>query len=187
MSKLLTIYGSSRRNGNTEALTQSMLKDFDSDKFTEVNLLDYHIEPIIDERHTLEGFQPVDDDYEKIEKTIIEHEGILFVTPLYWYGMSGNLKLVVDRFSQSLKSKEFDFREIMKSKKMYVIVVGGPTAHINALPLIQQFQLIARFFDMEFGGYVIGKGVKPQEVLEDEASIISVKQLGKKIKNDLMI
>ncbi|WP_339061351.1 hypothetical protein [Tepidibacillus marianensis] len=40
---------------------------------------------------------------------------------------------------------------------------------------------------MEFSGYIIGKGVKPLEVLDDEESVQSAIQLGKRIKLDLEI
>ena len=186
MEKLLVIYGSTRKKGNSESLTKKTLENIEKDYYEEIYLLDYHIKPIIDQRHSPSGFQPVDDDYEKLVKKLMGHDAVLFVTPLYWYGMSGLLKNFIDRFSQSLRSEEYDFKENMKQKKIYLLIVGGQYAPVTALPLIQQFELICQFFDMEFGGYVIGRGVKPLEVLEDEDSILSAMQLGKKIKADLI-
>ncbi len=183
--KLLVIYGSSRKNGNTEALTKTVLNQLNKSSFDEVYLLDYHIEHIVDERHAIGGFQKVDDDYELLEKELLNHDAILFATPLYWYSMSGRLKNFIDRWSQSIRNDTYDFKEMMKGKKIYVIIVGGATAPLTALPLVQQFQLISNFMGMEFVDYVIGKGVKPSEVLEDEDSVLQAKQLGKKINVDL--
>lgn len=185
--RLLAIYGSSRRNGNTEALTKVVLKQLDKASYNEIFLLDYQINSIIDERHNDTGFTLVDDDYEALIKQAITYDALLFATPLYWYGMSGRLKNFIDRWSQSLRSDKYSFKESMKGKKIYLVVVGGKASPITALPLIQQFQLIAQFMEMEFNGYVIGKGVKPLEVLDDEDSVIAAKQLGKKIKFDLTI
>lgn len=184
--KLLTIYGSSRRHGNTESLTRVVLDQLDQKDYSELFLLDHEIKPIVDERHTESGFTLVDDDYEELAKALMEHEAILFVTPLYWYGMSGRLKNFIDRWSQSIRSEDYDFKARMEGKKIYVLVVGGTLAPFTALPLIQQFQLIGQFLNMEFGGYAIGKGVKPKEVLEDKESVILAEQLGKKIKDDLL-
>lgn len=183
--KLLAFYGSSRKNGNTEALTNLILEELNIDDFSKIHLMDYNIKPIIDQRHTESGFQPVDDDYDSLINELLNHDAVLFATPLYWYGMSGHLKNFIDRWSQSIRNENYDFKELMKRKKMYVVIVGGKSAPITALPLVQQFQLISQFMDMEFGGYVIGKGVKPLDVLEDEGSIFSAEQLGKKIRSDL--
>lgn len=183
--KLLTIYGSSRRNGNSEALAKIALKELDNDQYHEIHLLDFHIEPIVDERHAPTGFKEVNDDYEVLAQQLMNHEVVLFVTPLYWYGMSGRLKNFIDRWSQSIRNESYDFKASLKGKKVFVIVTGGPASPITALPLVQQFQLITQFMDMEFVGYAIGKGVKPLEVLEDEESVLTAHQLGKRIKTTL--
>ena len=183
--QLLVIHGSSRKEGNTKDLTKVVLNSLEQDQYQELDLLDYNIQPIIDERHTEFGFTPVADDYETVIKELLQAQTILFVTPLYWFAMSGRLKNFIDRFSQSLRNADYDFKEQIKGKKAYVLVVGGEKAPLTALPLIQQFQLIFQFLGIEFAGYCIGKGVKPQEVLQSAESITAAKFLGDKIKADL--
>jgi len=182
MRKLFVVYGSSRKNGNSQALTKIALDQLNTDQYQEIFLFDYHVEPIIDQRHEPSGFDPIDDDYELLVEAMLNHEAVLFVTPLYWYGMSGRLKNFIDRFTQSMRNEKYDFKEMIKGKKVYVVITGGPAAPVTALPLVQQFQLISQFLSMDFCGYIIGKGVRPLEVLEDEDSVLAAKQLGKKIK-----
>jgi len=184
--KLLTFYASSRKNGNSESLAKKVIEQLNQEDIREIHLMDHHVEAIIDERHSEKGFSPIDDDYEELVQQIMNSEALLFATPLYWYGMSGRLKNVIERWTESLRNKNYDFKEKMKGKKMYVVIVGGTTAPITALPLVQQFQFIAQFMQMEFSGYVIGKGGKPLEVLNDEESVQAAIQLGKKIKRDLL-
>ncbi|WP_339061353.1 NAD(P)H-dependent oxidoreductase [Tepidibacillus marianensis] len=124
--KLLTIYGSSRKNGNSEVLTKKVLEQLDPEHVHEIHLLDYHVEPIIDKRHSEDGFQPVQDNYEEIAHLLMNHEAILFATPLYWYGMSGQMKNVFDRFTQSLRSTEYDFKTVMKEKKSILSLLVEP-------------------------------------------------------------
>lgn len=182
---LIVIYGSTRRNGNTENLTKVVLEQLDGISITEEFLLEYSIEPIIDQRHDVNGFDDVNDDYEDLIKKVLDHDAILFVTPLYWYGMSGRMKNFIDRWSQSIRNKSYDFKKQMNGKKVYLLIVGGTCAPVTALPLVQQFQLISQFLNMELLGYTIGRGVKPLEVLNDEGSIVGAKQLGVQIKNNL--
>ncbi|MDQ0860369.1 multimeric flavodoxin WrbA [Bacillus sp. V2I10] len=61
----------------------------------------------------------------------------MFVTPLYWYGMSGTMKDFFDLWSQALRDERFSFKENAKDKKAYVIIAGGDSPKIKALPLVQ--------------------------------------------------
>ncbi|WP_349409740.1 NAD(P)H-dependent oxidoreductase [Pseudalkalibacillus sp. SCS-8] len=177
--KVLAIHGSARPNGNTEQLTQKALEGLDA---THIHLRDYTIQPIDDLRHEPGGFQPVDDDNDKIVDMIFDHDVIVFSTPVYWYGMSGLMKDLVDRFSQNLRDERYDFKAELRKKKAYVICCGGDDPKIKALPLIQQFNYIFDFIDLEFGGYIIGKAVKPGEISEDNLANQQALELNKQLK-----
>jgi len=178
--KLAVIYGSSRENGNSEQLTEVVLKNLTATRFY---LRNHHIEPIIDKRHTAEGFSPVDDDYHEIITQVMEHDILLFVTPLYWYGMSGHMKNFVDRWSHSLRDQRYDFKGAMKGKKAFAIIVGGDSARVKGLPLVQQFQYIFDFMSMEFCGYLIGQGSKPGDVMKDGVGLSAAEHLHQQLKS----
>jgi len=172
--KILVLYGSSRRNGNSEALADHLTRGLEC---TRIYLADKKITPIVDKRHAPEGFSPVDDDQDEIVRQLLAHDIIIFATPLYWYGMSGQMKLFVDRWSQSLRDTRYDFKNGMAGKKAIAVIAGGDNPRIKALPLVQQFQYIFTFMGMEFAGYVLGKGGKPGEVLQDERALGEADQL----------
>ncbi|RAK18422.1 multimeric flavodoxin WrbA [Anoxybacillus vitaminiphilus] len=180
MSKILVINGSSRENGNTERLTSIMLENI---SHAHIHLRDYVIKPIIDKRHTVEGFSPVDDGYDQIIQSVLEHDILIFATPLYWYGMSGYMKNFIDRWSQSLRDKRFDFKKEMGMKKGFVVICGGDNPDMKGLPLIQQFQYIFNFVGLEYIGYIIGEGNAPDEVLQDERAIVQANHWNKFFKN----
>ncbi|UQD51264.1 flavodoxin family protein [Bacillus methanolicus] len=165
--KIIVLNGSTRDNGNTEFLARLAVEGKEAKI---VNLKDMQILPISDKRHDPQGFQPLHDDYETLIKTVLEYDAILFATPIYWYGMSGIMKNFIDRWSQSLRDKELNFKEKMKNKKAYVVACGGDEAKIKGLPLILQFKHIFEFMNMDFCGYVIGKGNSPGEVKNDHAA-----------------
>ncbi|WP_416148215.1 flavodoxin family protein [Salipaludibacillus sp. HK11] len=166
---IMAILGSSRRNGNTEYLVDRALSGV---AFKKRFLLDYQINPIIDKRHTSEGFSKVDDDYERLFAEFMKQDIIIFATPLYWFGMSGQLKLFFDRWSQYMRDDKYDFKHLMSRKKAYVIVTGdNPNPKIAALPLIQQFQHIFTYTGVQFADYIIGQGNKPEEIKNDSFSL----------------
>lgn len=176
--KILVINGSSREKGNSEYLTKVLLKDI---PHSTISLREYRINSIVDQRHEENGFDPVDDDYEKVIKHVLEHDILLFATPLYWYGMSGLMKNFVDRWSQSLRNKTISFRDQMAKKQAFVLIVGGDRIHIKALPLVQQFQYIFDFMNMPMIGYLIGQGTKPAEVQNDRRALENAATWNKKI------
>ena len=57
------ISGSSRDNGNTEELAQTVTQDLPATWF---RLRQYRITPIHDQRHDPDGFDPVSDDYDRL-------------------------------------------------------------------------------------------------------------------------
>ncbi len=166
--KILAVLGSSRKKGNTAYMVDRIM---DGVNHVAINLADHQILPIDDKRHTVDGFSLVDDDYEKILPQLLDSDIIIFATPLYWYGMSGHMKTFFDRWSQYLRDERFDLKGELSKKKAYVVVTGGANAPITALPLIQQFQYIFDFVDMKFEDYIIARGVKPEEVSQDQLAL----------------
>jgi multimeric flavodoxin WrbA len=178
--KVLVIYGSSREGGNTELLTEKIVDGVDA---TRVYLRHQQIQPIVDKRHDPAGFQPVGDDHDEIIRQMLDHDLIIFATPLYWYGMSGPMKDFVDRWSQSLRDPRFDFKNRIKGKPAWVVVTGGSDARLKGLPLIQQFYHIFEFTGMTFEGYLIGTGGAPGQVLQDERALLEAAWLNKRLRD----
>lgn len=176
---MYVIQGSARSGGNTEQLTAMLLDGID---VSNVLLREKRLEPLVDARHDARGFPPIQDDSMKIVKEMLEHDTIVFATPLYWYGMSGTMKLFIDRWTQFLRDDSLQFKERMKGKKAYVVIVGGPAAKMNGLALVQQFRHIFDFMGMSYEGWIIGRGSKPGDVLQDASTIAEVEALNKLLR-----
>ena len=48
-----------------------------------------------------------EDEFLKIIQAMIESDVIVFATPVYWYAMSGSMKIFFDRFSDLISLKNF--------------------------------------------------------------------------------
>lgn len=159
---MIIIYGSSRDFGNTEYFVENALQNIVVER---VYLREHNIKNIIDQRHDELGFSFVDDDFHEIATKLLEHNKIVFATPIYWYSMSGIMKNFIDRWSHAMRDDRYgNFRERLNNKKAYVIAVGGDNPKVKGLPMIQQFQYIFDFMGMNFDGYVIGKASKRGEI-----------------------
>ncbi len=179
---IVVINGGSRPNGNTRILTDHVVKDLQVET---IELENYRIEPIVDERHAPEGFQEVDDDYRALMDRVMQHDILIFATPIYWYTMSGTMKKFFDRWSQTMREPEYeDFRERMAKKKAYVIAVGGDSPYIKGLPLLQQFHFLFDFVNLPYAGYVLGEANRPGAITEDKRAIFSADQLNETLKKE---
>lgn len=179
---IAVIYGGSRQKGNTEQLTEQVIKGLQVER---IYLRDYQILPIEDQRHSEKGFQDLRDDYKSVIERVMAHDVLIFATPIYWYTMSGLMKNFVDRWTQTLRDPEFPyFRKEMGTKKTYLVAVGGDEPHIKGLPLVLSFQHIMGFFGGALDGYILGKGSKPGDILNDNTALTAAEQLCKKLSQN---
>lgn len=178
---IVVLHGSSRKGGNTETLTSVAMEGLDR---TDIFLRDKKILPIHDQRHDEGGFDPVDDDYDGIISEVLQHDILVFTTPVYWYGASGILKNFIDRWSQSLRDSRYDFKAAMASKKAYVIVVGGDNPRIKALPLIQQLKYTFDFMGMPLEGYLVGQARRPGDITSDFRALTEAQWLNRMLKKE---
>ncbi|NEW06701.1 flavodoxin family protein [Paenibacillus sp. SYP-B3998] len=174
---IAVLLGSSRKQGNSERLATRLVDGLEADI---IYLSDYNIQPIDDYRHAELGAYPADDYRELIDR-VLARDTIVFATPIYWYGLSGILKTFIDRWSQSLNENRAEFKARLSGKKAYVIAVGDDEPQLKGLPLIQQFQYIFDYAHFSFEGYVLGKGNKPDSILEDVAALFAVDEFRRKL------
>lgn len=174
---ITVFYGSSRKNANSELLAKEVLKGF---CFDAIHLYDLNIVPIEDKRHDPEGFTDPQDDYDQIIQQILKSRVLVFATPIYWYSMSGSMKVMIDRLSQAIRDERYpELKEHLQKVKVIVLAVGGDEPHIKGLPMIQQFVYIFDFLGMSFDHYLLAEGNLPGDVLLDSKAINETQILNK--------
>jgi multimeric flavodoxin WrbA len=175
--------GSSRKDGNSEQLADLVVRDIEHKK---VYIKDLNIIPIEDLRHSPNGFQALDDDYDQLIEALEKSDVIIFATPIYWYSMSGLMKNMIDRFSQAIRDERYpNLKEHLKTIQTIVIAVGGNEPRIKGLPLIQQFKYTFEFLNMPFSSYIIGEANKPGDILKDSLALSQAAWLNEKLKSGL--
>lgn len=95
----MIIAGSARSDGNT-ALIARQLKNLLGDRAALVDLNGRRIEPF---RY---GASLERDDFAAIARAMATARETIFVTPVYWYAMSGVMKTFFDRFTDLLRKPE---------------------------------------------------------------------------------
>ena len=114
-----------------------------------------------------EGPCVLKDDVETFRKDILEADMMVFVTPLYYYGMSAQLKTLIDRFCAFNSSIQ---RKHMKS--------DGWT--FDALEA--HYKTLVRYLNLKDMGMVLGKGCGTPSMTQHSKYPKQAYELGKKLK-----
>ncbi|AMM50268.1 hypothetical protein TH61_02460 [Rufibacter sp. DG15C] len=115
MKKGVIILGSSNSNGTTKSIANFIS--------TRTNF------PIIDLKTKKIGefdyeFKNRDDDFLPLIRHIVEeYQIVVFATPVYWYAMSGTMKIFFDRLSDCLKTEKETGRKL-RGMEMAVVCCG---------------------------------------------------------------
>ncbi len=118
-----------------------------------------------------EGRCTIDDGYEALLRDrVLDADGIVFATPIYWYGVSGQLKTFFDRLFCFIAASEPDadrFVAGLTRKRQALVVSSEETYPGAALALIHELQEYARYTHSDLVGVVRGIGNKRGDVLQD--------------------
>lgn len=141
--KKVVIVGSSRNDGETSNLTNELIE---KSKWDLINLNDYNFS-YYDYNH-----ENRNDDYLDLMKKIIEkYDTLIFATPVYWYSMSGIMKVFFDRITDLLEIEK-DLGRKLRGKNMAGIScsIGNNLGEHFWLP----FSETANYLGMEYLGNV---------------------------------
>lgn len=92
------------------------------------------------------------DDMEKFRKQILEADMMVFVTPLYYYGMSAQLKVLLDRFCAINSSIT------RKNMKSAMISAAWNSDSWTFEALAAHYQTLVRYLNLQDMGTIWGKG-----------------------------
>lgn len=139
---MLIIQGSSRSDGNT-----GLIAKHSSTIHNQIEVLDLLDFRIMD--FSYEG--PGKDDFEKAFDIILAHDMIIWLTPVYWYAMSGIMKRFLDRFSDLLIWNK-EAGRLLRGKKMTLISCSGEEEAPDFFK--KPFEMTANYLGMEFLGHL---------------------------------
>ena len=130
--KVLGLFGSPRRGGNTDLLLEEALKGAQAEgaEVEGLHLTDFNIIPC---RECLQCFNDgkciILDDMQKIYPKLLEADIIILASPIFFYGVTGWAKALIDR-CQALWSRKYILKDESlgregKRRKGFFISVGG--------------------------------------------------------------
>lgn len=173
--KVLGIVCSPRMHGNTEILVNASLATAQEEgaEIELVTLSGKVISPCDSCRSCEQtGKCHVNDDMQHIYAKLLEADGIVFGTPVYYWSVSAQAKALIDR------TFVFRTKRNLTNKVVGVVIVQEIQGAIGALSTFNNFFTIQR---MIMVGRAIGLGLRKGDVRNDTKAMAEAKALGKVI------
>ena len=178
---ILILSGSPRKGGNTELLVEAFVKGASQKHHVEVvSVHDYKVNPCMgcnacfkNEAHACAQKDDMTIIYEKMANV----DMLVIASPVYFYGLSAQLKAVIDRFHNPI-------RDTFRIKKMALLLVGAATLPELFDSILAQYRLCLNFFKLEDAGHVLVRGVKEKGDIKNTDALNEAFKLGQSISKD---
>jgi multimeric flavodoxin WrbA len=108
---------------------------------------------------------------QKIYPRMEEADLIIFGTPLYWYGPTAKMKLLVDRM------RPFVANGKLRGKRAVVVAPSAEGAKACG-PLLEMFRMCFEYLGMEFAGEVLAKAYEKGEILKNKGEMERAYEFG---------
>ena len=142
VSKGVIIQASSRSTGHTAKVVNQI------NFHTNFDVIDLNKKTI---GHFDYTFKNNEDDFNRLFKTIVQnYQTIVFATPVYWYTMSGLLKVFMDRISDFL-IREKEYGKMLRGKGLALLSCSTNIECVSGFE--RPFVETAEYLGMNFLGY----------------------------------
>ena len=178
--KVLVLNGSPR-NGNTKAALTAIVQGIEENMQCEVEFFDvakYKTAPCLGCNTCITNIKNcvTNDDGVVFAQKIADADVVIFGSPVYWWGITAQLKVVIDRmYMQGMEN-------LKKSKKIGIVTVGGAELDDEEYDIIsRQFRCIADYLDWQI---VINESISAYEkddLSKDLEKLEYLKKLWKEI------
>jgi len=137
---VIAILGSARGESHTQAVLDAVLAGRPT---TQIDLRD------VDIQHYEYGAPPQRDDFYKVIEAVVDHTHLVLATPVYWYSMSGRMKVFIDRLTDLVTPRQ-DLCRQLQGLALFVVACGVEVKLPSGFEV--PFRETAGYLDMTYGG-----------------------------------
>ena len=176
---ILILSGSPRKGGNTELLVEAFVKGASQKHHVDVvSVHDYKVNPCMGCNACFKNESNScvqKDDMPLIYEKMAIADMLVIASPVYFYGLSAQLKAVIDRFHNPI-------RDTYHIKKTALLLVGAASLPELFDGILAQYRLCLNFFKLEDAGRVLVRGVKDKGDIQNTEAIQKANELGLNIR-----
>lgn len=176
MSKIAILMGSPRKNGNTDILVKSFIGGVDRQK-NSVELI-----PVMENNvNSCTGCNACfrdgmnrcvqQDDMQEIYQKLSDADVIVIATPIYFYGISSQLKCIIDRLHNPI-------RNTFKVKELVLLAVCADTIPTVFDSVKAMYHSILNYFSLKNAGIITVSGVPEKGDIMGNPALTEAYRLG---------
>ena len=179
MSKIAVLVGSPRRGGNTAMLAQAFIDGIDKQKYSVETLSVADVKVggctgcnacYADSSHRCVQ----KDDMQELYKKLADADTIVIATPVYFYGISAQLKCIVDRLHNPIRNS-------FRVKKLVLLTVCADTLPAVFDSVLAMYRSVLSYFSLRDGGIITVCGVKDKGDITGNPALHEAFELAKTI------
>lgn len=176
--RIVVLEGSPNRRGSSNHLAEQFIRGAEEagHTVTVVDAAHADIHPCTGCIHCgYEGPCVQKDDMEEIRRTILDADMMVFVTPLYYYGMSAQLKTLIDRFCA--------FNSSIQAKRMKsALLAAAWNADDWTFDALEaHYRTLVRYLSLKDMGAVLGRGCGTPSVTKRSRYAQQAYELGRSL------
>ncbi|HIT33849.1 MAG TPA: flavodoxin family protein [Candidatus Faecousia intestinigallinarum] len=177
--KIAILQGSPHKNGSSNLLANEFIRGA-KEAGHSVEILDaahMDMHPCLGcGRCGMDGACVQKDDNRKIQETLLAADMAVFVTPIYYFGMSAQLKMVIDRFySYTIK--------LSQKRLKAALITAAWDDNEDVMPYITaHYEKLCRYMHFENCGMVLGTGCGTPSATRNSQHMKEAYCLGKNLR-----
>ncbi|MGL4789737.1 MAG: flavodoxin family protein [Cetobacterium sp.] len=182
MKKILFLNGSPRLKGNTRFALKTLEEQIDKTK-SEVEFIDvtkFNVAGCIacDSCKRNDGKCFMNDNTNELAQKIVDADTLIFGSPVYWWGISAQLKALIDK----MYSKAHGTELTDKKKRVGLISVGADEIGAEQYNIISsQFRCICEYLGWEFFIDEAISAHNPNDLSAQNETLSLLKELGESL------
>lgn len=179
MSKnIVVLSGSPRKDGNTDKLADALVKSAKSEgaKVELFRVADMNISGCkgCGYCRSSGGVCVQKDDMPQILETLKSADAVVFASPVYYFGMTAQLKLAIDRFYAQQK-------EGFPIKRAALLMTCGNSMPDVAEGAVATYKNILAYQKWENAGIIIAAGLHSADEIDGRPELMEAQKLGKEL------
>ena len=182
--KILVLLGSPRKKGNSTTLAQKIVEGAEATGAT-VETIYLHGQDIAACHACYGCLKPdnkscvIDDDMQPIYQKLVDADAWVFASPVYWFTMSAQMKLCIDRCFALYNNNQ----EAFAGKRIAIAMSYEDTDPFvsGCANALRTFQDMFAYVGSNIVGMVYGSADKPGEIKSNQSLMQEAEALGQKL------
>lgn len=153
--RFLFLQSSARAAGNSAALARLAAEHLPADTVQDWRDLSSPALPAFHDLRHGSSYGPLKGPIADLAAATLAATDIVFVAPLYWYGLPAPAKLYLDHWSHWLRIKDLGFEDGMAGKTLWLVMAHSGSTPAEIAPAVECLRLSAVYMAMRWGGALL--------------------------------